>query len=125
MAAHLNTHFQPHTPVQASHIFTASALTAIHEMVAFSLANTGDGVLVSRPVYGRFELDFGNTCGLSIVYADSEGIDPFSLSIVEKYQTAIDEARGRGVSVRFVLIVNPHNPLGKNYIIIGETGLYL
>ena len=113
MADHLNKWFAPYSPVQKEHIITASALTAIHETVGFSLADPSDGVLVTRPVYGRFELDFGNTCGLNIVYADTDGIDPFSPNIVDKYQHAIDKAREGGIRVAFLLIVNPHNPLGS------------
>lgn len=112
MAAHINEYFSPVSPVKPDHIVTASALTAIHEMVALSLGDPGDGILVSRPVYGRFELDFGNTAGLSIVYADMNGVDPFSPEVVEKYQTALNDSQEEGVKIRALLIINPHNPLG-------------
>lgn len=112
MSAHMNEYFKPHTPIEDSHILTGSALTSIHEMVGLSLADPGDGILVSRPIYGRFELDFGNTAGLSIVYTDNEGIDPFSPKIVQQYQKAFDRSAASGVKVRAILIVNPHNPLG-------------
>ncbi|KAL2071895.1 hypothetical protein VTL71DRAFT_13130 [Oculimacula yallundae] len=115
MAAHMNEYFDPHTPVEASHILTGSALTSIHEMVGLSIGDPGDGILVSRPVYGRFELDFGNTAELNIVYTDNENIDPFSPEIVQQYQKAFDHSAARGVKVMAVLIVNPHNPLGRCY----------
>ena len=112
MATHLNEYFNPHSPVEFGHILTASGLTAIHELVGRSLADPGDGLLVSRPIYGRFELDFGNTAGLNIVYVDSDGIDSFSPSIVTQYQKAFDLSAAKGVHVKAILIVNPHNPLG-------------
>ena len=68
--------------------------------------------LVSWPVYGLFELDFGNTDGLEIVYADIKGVDPFSPGVVARYQEAFDTSATKGVKVKGVLIVNPHNPLG-------------
>ncbi|KUJ17476.1 1-aminocyclopropane-1-carboxylate synthase [Mollisia scopiformis] len=115
MAAHMNEYFNPHSPVESEHIITASGLTAIHELVGRSLADPGDGILVSRPIYGRFELDFGNTASLNIVYADSDGMDPFSLDIVMQYQKAFNLSAAKGVHVKAILIVNPHNPSGRCY----------
>lgn len=116
MAQHLNRFFNPVKPVEPNQIITASALTAIHEMVGSSLGDPGDGVLVSRPVYGRFELDFGNTNDLNIVYADSSGIDPFSSGVIPRLQSALDSYASPTGSVKALLIVNPHNPLGNGAI---------
>jgi 1-aminocyclopropane-1-carboxylate synthase len=115
VAAHINAHFQPHVPIQPSQVLTGGGLTAIHEMVALSLGDPGDGILVSRPIYGRFELDFGNTAGLEICYADMNGVDVFAEAVVERYEEAFEKAAQRGVKIKAVLIVNPHNPLGRCY----------
>ncbi|KUJ21837.1 PLP-dependent transferase [Mollisia scopiformis] len=116
MANHLNEYFDPHSPVNPDDILTAAGLTAIDEMIAFALGDPGDAVLVSRPIYGRFELDFGNTAGLKIVYTDMEGVDTFAPEIVGKYQKALDASNAMGVKIRFLMIVNPHNPLaGRCY----------
>ena len=112
MAAHINDYFNPISPVQADQILTAGGVTAINSLLAWSLADPGDGILVSRPVYGRFELDFGNTAGLNIVYANTDGVDPFSPGSVDQYQSALDSAATKGIQVKALLIVNPHNPLG-------------
>ena len=116
MAAHMNEYFKPKLPVKPGHIVTGSGLTAIHEMIGWSLGDFGDGILVSRPVYGRFELDFGNTAGLRIVYADMDGVDPFASATVEKYQAALDESERNGIRTRALMIVNPHNPLGEQVL---------
>jgi histidinol-phosphate/aromatic aminotransferase/cobyric acid decarboxylase-like protein len=113
MASHINKYFKPFHPVKPEQIITASGLTAIHELMACSLGDPGDGILVSRPVYGRFELDFGNTANLKIVYADMEGVDPFGAEVVPKHQAALETALKENVKVKALLIVNPHNPLGK------------
>lgn len=109
----MNSYFNPHSPVQADDILTATGLTAIHEMLALALGDPGDGVLVSRPIYGGFELDFGNTAGLRMIYVDMEGVDSFSNEVVTKYQKAFDASVANGVRIRFLMIVNPHNPLGR------------
>ena len=116
MAAHLNEHLNPVSvaKVEPAHIITASAQTAIHELLGLSLADPGEGILVSRPVYGRFELDFGNTAGLEVVYADldHDGGDPFAPEVVAAYQRALDASTAK---VKALVIVNPHNPLGRTY----------
>lgn len=114
MAAHMNEYFNPHSPVKPEDILTATGLTAIHEMLGLALGDPGDGVLVSRPIYGRFELDFGNTAGLKIVYADMEGVDTFAPETIGQYQKALGAATEKGVRIRFLMIVNPHNPLGMS-----------
>lgn len=118
MANHLNKYFAPFRLLQAENIVTAAALTAIHEMVGFSLAEPGDGILTTRPVYGRFVLDFGNTDELAMVYADSEGVDPFSPNIVPKLQQTFDNSLAQGRAIKALLIVNPNNPVGKVFTFI-------
>lgn len=120
MSQQLKEYFNPFRPVEADQIITASGLTAIHELVGYSLADPGDAILVSRPVYGRFELDFGNTNGIKIVYVDMHDTDPFSVNAVTKYKEAWDKSVQEGVIIRAVLIVNPHNPLGK-YVWLNST----
>lgn len=117
MANHMNEYFKPFHPVKPEQIITAAGLTSIHELMACSLGDPGDGILVSRPIYGRFELDFGNTAGIKIVYADMEGVDPFETTVVPKYQAALDRALKDNVKIKALLIVNPHNPLGKSELI--------
>ncbi|OAA55005.1 Pyridoxal phosphate-dependent transferase, major domain protein [Niveomyces insectorum RCEF 264] len=116
LAAHINTFFRPAAPVRAQDVITASGLTAIHELLGYSLADPGEGILVSRPIYGRFELDFGNTSALRMVYADMDGVvDPLSAAAVPKYAAALQTAQQHGIRVRALLIVNPNNPLGRTY----------
>ena len=83
-------------------------------MLALSFGDPGEGILVSSPMYGRFELDFGNTAGLEIVYADMGDTDPFSEDAVGNYQAALEKSAKRGVNIKALLIVNPHNPLGMS-----------
>lgn len=81
-------------------------------MLGFSIAEPGDGILVSRPVYGRFELDYGVEAGLEMVYADNDVEEGFEPGVVGAFESALRAAGERGVRIRGVLIVNPHNPVG-------------
>lgn len=69
---------------------------------------------MSRPVYGRFELDYGIEAGVQIVYADSGPEEAFTPAVVDRYETALHEAQQRGVTIRAVVLVNPHNPVGES-----------
>jgi 1-aminocyclopropane-1-carboxylate synthase len=113
MSAFLNQHFSPVRPVEPSQLVGMAGMTALSEMLAFALADPGDGIMMCRPIYGRFEVDFGVKAGVKAVYASMEGRDPLGVQAVEMYERCLEEATKKGVVVRALLISNPHNPLGK------------
>lgn len=82
-------------------------------MLGFALGEPGDGVLVSRPMYGRFELDYGVEADIKIIYADTEPEEGFTPAVVPKFEAALRDAEQKGVKIRAVLIANPNNPVGK------------
>ena len=57
MASHMNSYFNPVSPVLPDDISFSAGVTAINEMYAWSLADEGDGILLNRPIYGAFEND--------------------------------------------------------------------
>ncbi|KAJ5659809.1 hypothetical protein N7507_006260 [Penicillium longicatenatum] len=114
-AAHLNKVLGAYTPIVPEHVFVAESPTSLGNMLGYNLAERGEAILVSRPVYGRFELDYGVEAGVEIVYADTTIDEAFAPTSVEKYEQAFQEANERGVRIRAVLIVNPNNPVGRCY----------
>ncbi|KAJ5779703.1 hypothetical protein N7457_007423 [Penicillium paradoxum] len=115
VAAHLNNILSPYVPIDPEQIFVADSPTSLGSMLGYSLAERGDGILVNRPVYGRFELDYGVEAGVEMVYADTATEEAFSPASVEKYELALERAKQRGMKIRAVLLVNPHNPVGRCY----------
>lgn len=113
MAVHLNEYLQPCEPITADDIKVTGAATPMHEILAWGLADPGDGILTSRPVYGRFELDFGNRAQVDVVYADTDAENCFDEDVVEKFEEALVRSEAQGVKIKAILIVNPHNPLGE------------
>ncbi|KAJ5840763.1 uncharacterized protein N7525_005951 [Penicillium rubens] len=111
-AVHLNNILKPHAPIDPEHIFVADSPTSLGSMLGYNLAEPEDGILVSRPVYGRFELDYGVESGVRMVYADTTAEEAFSPACVENYERALKEC---GKEIRAVLLVNPHNPVGRCY----------
>ncbi|RBR17057.1 uncharacterized protein FIESC28_06559 [Fusarium coffeatum] len=112
LAAHLNEYLTPHSPITPDMIQCVGAATAMHDILAWGVADPGDGVLTSRPVYGRFELDFGNKSQVRVVYSDNKTKNAFQDNIVDKFEEALMRSKKAGIHVKMVLIVNPHNPLG-------------
>ncbi|PLN75285.1 1-aminocyclopropane-1-carboxylate synthase [Aspergillus taichungensis] len=115
LAAHLNRILAPSAPIAPEDVIVACSATALSGVLGFALAEPSDGILVSRPVYGRFELDYGIEAGVQIVYADSGPEEAFTTAVVDRYEAALHEAQQRGVTVRAVVLVNPHNPVGRCY----------
>ncbi|PYH70714.1 pyridoxal phosphate-dependent aminotransferase [Aspergillus vadensis CBS 113365] len=115
VAMHLNNLLVPITPIDPEEVIVASGATAIGSMLGFTLAEPGDGLLISRPAYGRFELDYGVEAGVQMVYADTTAEEAFAPSVVEKYELALRDAQAKGVQIRALMLVNPHNPIGRCY----------
>jgi 1-aminocyclopropane-1-carboxylate synthase len=69
MANHINSYFSPHTPIEPSNVLVANGVSAICGMLGFIVGDPGDGVLLMRPIYGKFENDWGITAGyVSLIY---------------------------------------------------------
>jgi 1-aminocyclopropane-1-carboxylate synthase len=73
-----------------------AGVTALSEMLAFALADPGDGIMMCRPIYGRFEVDFGVKAGVKAVYASMEGRDLLGVQAVEMYERCLEEATKKG-----------------------------
>lgn len=114
LAAHLNEYLHPHLPIKPEHIKGTASCTALHDILAWAIADEGEGILLSRPVYGRFELDFPNRSKVSVVYADTDAENCFDEDVVDKYERALIQSNAAGVKIKAILIVNPNNPLGPS-----------
>lgn len=112
LATHLNEYFNPFRPLTGDDILATGTATVLHEIFAFSLGDPGDGILISRPCYGRFELDFGNRAEMPVVWADSNAENCFKPEVVKHLEEKLLQSNAAGTKIKALLIVNPHNPLG-------------
>ncbi|KAJ5381817.1 uncharacterized protein N7496_004245 [Penicillium cataractarum] len=116
MANLINTFFYPVSPVISDNIFFTSGVTSLNAICALSLTDPKDGILLGQPIYGSFDGDLSVPSSCKLIYTPFQGDDPFSLNAVTRYEEAFLKARDEdGVSVRALLICNPHNPLGRCY----------
>lgn len=112
LAGHVNEYLKPHTTILPEHVRVSNSASAMHDVLAWALADSRDAFLVSRPVYGRLELDFFNRAGVRVEYADTTAENCFDEDVVGKFEAAIKDCASRGVEVKALFIINPNNPLG-------------
>lgn len=112
-AAHMNECFDPYWELNGEDIKVSAAATSMHDILAYSLCAGGEGILTSRPYYGRFELDFGNKAGAKLVTVDTDHEGCFDEGVVEVFQRTLRKSEIDGVKTSAMLVINPHNPLGQ------------
>ncbi|QRD93146.1 acc synthase [Aspergillus flavus] len=106
MAKLITTYFYPASPITSDNILFTSGVTNLNAVCAPCLTDPKDGIL----------LDLSVPSGCQLIYTSFQGDDPFGPSAVIRYEEAFLKARDEdGVSVRALLICNPHNPLGRCY----------
>lgn len=59
MAAFINRTFNVQKKIAGDDILFANGVTSICEMLGFTIAEPGDGILFGRPIYQAFQIDFG------------------------------------------------------------------
>ncbi len=77
MAKHVNKYFGSVIPVTAENILFANGVSAICSMLGFILGDPNDGVLLMRPVYGKFRNDWGIMAGYVLSFEDLDKILSF------------------------------------------------
>ena len=59
LARFINQNFNPHEAVTKDQLIVTSGVGQAIELSGFSLCDKGDGVLLGKPYYGNFPIDFG------------------------------------------------------------------
>ncbi|CAG8058383.1 unnamed protein product [Penicillium olsonii] len=130
----LNNQLSPTTALNPSHLAITSGVSNAVECCAWALADIGDYILVGRPYFNAFKTTLGTRPDIKLLEVSFGDIDPFSLEAVQVYQNAYEEARGKGLRVRALILCSPHNPLGRCYPehvlreymrLCGRSGLHL
>lgn len=112
---HSNRYFKPFEPVDPENILFGTGCTGLCDILGYTIAEPGDGILLSRPIYQAFERDFGSRAKVKTVGVSFNGNDQFSLEAVKSYEDKLLESNASGTKIRALLICNPHNPLGQCY----------
>ena len=105
--------FNPIIPVEEDHIYFTSGCTTLLDQCFWALCDEGEGVLIGRPSYGGFAADMMTRCKLQPVHVDFGEINPFSVDAVARYELELLRAERKGITVRMLILCQPHNPLGR------------
>ena len=109
----LNSHFNPHTPVETSHLATAPGAASCIDTLLYNICDPGEGVLVPAPYWSGYDFQFkARSSAVPIPVTTSS----FKNTISEDLFVALEEAYSAAtVPVRGVLLTNPNNPLAQCY----------
>jgi len=105
--------FNPVVPVRKEHVYFTAGCTALLDQFFWTLCDEGDGVLIGKPSYGGFVTDMTARCKLRPIHVSFNGLDPFSIDAVQRYEEELVAAQEKGVKVRVLVLCTPHNPLGQ------------
>lgn len=94
-------------------VLTGGASAAL-DILAYSLCEPGEGIVLPSPYYNGLDMDFTGRAGARLVPAPLSSVDGFApdLGAVAR---ALAAARADGVTVKAVAVMSPHNPIGHVY----------
>ncbi|XP_041131371.1 uncharacterized protein LOC121329726 isoform X3 [Polyodon spathula] len=107
-------------PLKADNVLVVNGCGSLFSSLAAVLCDPEDGILIPTPFYGVITADVLLYSNVRLVHVplDSQmsGSDerPFQLT-VEKLEKGLEDAKQEGISVRVMILINPHNPLGEIY----------
>ena len=99
--------------INPNHIAIGAGVMNFLSNLFFALGQSGDAVLIPAPYYAAFDNDVRAYAGCITVPVECQ--HPELGPTVQELQDAKDQAEAKGLKVRFLLLTNPHNPLGVVY----------
>ncbi|KAH8805247.1 pyridoxal phosphate-dependent transferase [Xylogone sp. PMI_703] len=123
VSEYLNSHFHARIPVTPKQVLPISGVGTLTDALTWSICSNGEGILIPQPLYTGFQVDIPTRSRGVIVpvpFSSVEGYsslnDVFDAKINEiVLERAYQESEKKGIKIRAVMVVNPHNPLGKCY----------
>ncbi|XP_028307464.1 1-aminocyclopropane-1-carboxylate synthase-like protein 1 isoform X2 [Gouania willdenowi] len=107
-------------PLKADNLVVMNGCSSLFSCIAAAICDPKDVVLIPTPFYGAIAEDVGLYSDVKLFHVplecEAEGKDsrPFHLT-VEKLEEGLQRAKQEGLTVRAVILINPHNPLAEIY----------
>ncbi|PYI13134.1 PLP-dependent transferase [Aspergillus violaceofuscus CBS 115571] len=115
--------FHPNYTISAENLFVTPGLASAIDALAWAVCNAGDGILIPRPFYNGFSVDILNRSNVRVVPVPYTGVEGYS-SLEDLFcptvnsralEAAFRDSKQKGINPRALLILHPHNPLGRCY----------
>ncbi|XP_058039369.1 1-aminocyclopropane-1-carboxylate synthase-like protein 1 [Ahaetulla prasina] len=120
IAKFLTEYANASVPLDPEQIIVMNGCCAVFATLSTVLCDPGDGYLIPTPYYGGINSKTWLYGGMQPIHVPlfsevaDKGSQPFQLT-VEKLEAAYQGARKKGIRVRALILINPHNPLGDIY----------
>lgn len=95
----------------ADQIVASAGASSVIDMLAFSLCEPGDGILIPAPYYSGFDHDLKARTDVLPIPVPLRARDGFELN-VEAVAAELASARKKGIRIPALLVCSPNNPLG-------------
>lgn len=97
--------------VDAEHLVVVSGATAALDVLATTLCDPGEAILVPAPYYAAFDTDLTARSGARLLPVPMSATNGFALDPAA-LDHALTEVRRDGVTVRAIAVTSPSNPVG-------------
>jgi aspartate/methionine/tyrosine aminotransferase len=111
-ASFFNRFFSPQIAILPEHIVTSTGCSSVIETLIFSIADTGDGILLETPMWDGFAVTSTLRNNVRIVPVRHSRRPKNAADLIQLYSEAMKNAT---CPIRGLIICNPHNPLGQIY----------
>nr|XP_040019190.1 1-aminocyclopropane-1-carboxylate synthase-like protein 1 isoform X1 [Gasterosteus aculeatus aculeatus] len=107
-------------PLKADNVVVMNGCSSLFSCIAAVICDPKDAILIPTPFYGVITEDLHLYSDVNLFHvplnceADGKGGQPFHLT-VSKLEEGLERARQKGLSIRAVILMNPHNPLAEIY----------
>ncbi|BEJ15246.1 hypothetical protein CspHIS471_0410130 [Cutaneotrichosporon sp. HIS471] len=116
LSSFMNEYFDPAHTVQPDQLITGVGCSAVLDQLFYTLVDEGEAVLLAAPYYTGFDRDLIGRSRVNLVPVQlPAGDDAFSPASLAHFEAKADQLAAEGITVRAVIVCNPHNPLGRTY----------
>ncbi|KAF6831228.1 hypothetical protein CMUS01_07420 [Colletotrichum musicola] len=123
LGAFLTETLQAREAITSDDLFITPGLASGLDAIAWSVCDDNEGILIPQPFWNGFSFDLLNRSNAKVIgvpYTGIEGFkgldDLFRPEVNKRaLEAALRKAHNDGITVRALIISNPHNPLGRCY----------
>ncbi|XP_072291273.1 1-aminocyclopropane-1-carboxylate synthase-like protein 1 [Eucyclogobius newberryi] len=107
-------------PLKADNVVVMNGCGSLFSCVATVICDPKDAILIPTPFYGVITEDLQLYADVKLFHVpldceeNESGCRPFHLT-VDKLEEGLKRAKQEGVTIRGVILMNPHNPLAEIY----------